>query len=71
MPLWADCERKMVLFKVGEQNNYRLWAGVDENNGKTVYNATPLYHKKAPQSGYYDKSYIEKIKGVKFPEKLL
>ncbi len=54
---------KMNLTKA--EDGYKFYTGTDENNGKKVFNIVPEYAQE-PESGYYDKTQIEKVKGVKF-----
>jgi hypothetical protein len=55
----------MEMKHLKTENGYKFFRGIDHNSGKYAYNIVPKYAKN-PTAGYYDKSYIEKIKGVKF-----
>ena len=55
---------EMKLQKEG--SGYKFYSGFDDNAQKFVYNILPSYQTEVPTTGYYDREYIEKVKGVKF-----
>ena len=54
-------KNKMMLAATGF--GYDYYKGLDNTTGKWFYNVVPT-DQPAPAGGYYDKSYILKIKGI-------
>lgn len=69
------------MTKVHEENGYLFYVGIEymENgHSRTIWNIVPapktIEEKRAfcdPSSGYPNRTYIERVKGVKFPDRYL
>lgn len=56
------------MIKVDTINGYDFYLEVGSRDKQTLYNIVPE-GSPAPNGGYYNRRYIEKIKGVKFPDR--
>ena len=62
-----NSDAKGEMTKIGSSNKYDFYSGFDKGKNKPFHNIVPK-GQKAPEGGYYEKEYIEKIKGEKFPK---
>ncbi len=56
------------MTKVDSINGYDFYIDAGIGDKQTMYNIVPV-GSQAPAGGYYNRTYIERIKGVKFPDR--